>query len=235
VNSEILYDECPLCNQAPVIFAEDEKVYRCDQCGLTLKSGSLLGLFKKNHFSVVDLGTNNISSAVEGLKNVSLVPDRLKVVIGNIYSDEQLAEIANGSLETIRPVRTILAQIILEQLKETCYVQVNDLRQGLGQPLPEGGCYQPQQRTPRYGMDWQNQGNLFGTGKHLVLPSDRFTFIRLDRKLVGVQAFTDGVAVQRKGEDFATYFVGCQPHEAVLVAAFVMGKVPAARAPIDSS
>jgi hypothetical protein len=232
VNPETLYDECPLCNQAPVVFAEEEKVYRCNHCGLTLKSSSLLGLFKKNHFRVTDWGTNNFSPAVDGLKNISLVPDRLKVVIGNIYSDGQLAEIAGGSLEIIRPVRTILAQIILEQLKETCYVQVNGLRQGLGQPLPEGGCYQPQEKTPRQGLDWQNRGNLFGTGKHLVLPSDRFTFIRLDRKLVGVQAFTDGVGVQRKGEEFATYFVGCQPHEAALVAAFVMGKAPAARKPI---
>jgi hypothetical protein len=78
-------------------------------------------------------------------------------------------------------------------------------------------------------LEWQDHGNLFGTDKHLVLPSDSFTFIRLDRKLGGVQAFNDGVAVQRTGEDFATYFVGCYPHEAALVAAFVLGKLPALR------
>jgi hypothetical protein len=45
--------------------------------------------------------------------------------------------------------------------------------------------------------------------------------------LVGVQAFTDGLAVQRQEEDYATYFVGCYPHEAALVAAYVMAKLPA--------
>ena len=44
---------------------------------------------------------------------------------------------------------------------------------------------------------------------------------------MGVQAFIDGVAIQRKGEDFATYFVGCYAHEAALVAAYVMAKLPA--------
>ncbi len=230
---ESLYRECPLCTEGPVTLENNEGVFRCKQCGLTLKSRSVLGLFHKNHFGVTELTEGDYSLAWQGVKKLSLPLDSLKVVIGNIYSDRQLAEIAGGKLDLIRPVRTILAQIILEQLKETCYVQVNGLRRGLGQLLPEGGSYQPEERVSRTGLDWQDQGNLFGTGKHLVLPSDRFTFIRLDRKLVGVQAFTDGLAVQRKGEEFATYFVGCQPHEAALVAAFVMGKVPAVRKPID--
>ena len=60
-----------------------------------------------------------------------------------------------------------------------------------------------------------------------MFPSDRFTFIRFDRKLVGVQAFTNGLALQRQGETFATYFVGSYAHEAALVAAYIMAKVPA--------
>lgn len=227
MEQETLYGECPLCNKGPVVFDDSAEVFRCDQCGLTLKERSLLGVFKKNHFGVVSLGEGDFSLVEPALKKILLTPDHLKVVVGNVYSDEQLAQIAHGALDVIRPVRTVLAQIILEQLKETCYLQVNSLRRAYGQPLPEEGHYQPQQPVSRSELDWQDQGNLFGTGKHLVLPSDSFTFVRLDRKLVGVQAFSDGVAVQRKGEDSATYFVGCLPHEAALVAAFIIGMLPA--------
>jgi hypothetical protein len=225
----MLYEECPLCNQSPVVLDGEAGLYRCQQCGLTLEERSLLGLFRKNHFGVVDLGQGAYTWAERGLKQIVLPPDRLKVVIGNLYTDQELAQLAGGKQEVIRPVRTVLAQIILEQLKETCYLQINGLRRGLGQPLPEGGDYRPERLTPRQGMVWQDQGNLFGTDRHLVFPSDSFTFIRLDRKLVAVRAFTDGVAVQRKGEDVATYFVDCLPHEAALVAAFVMSRLPALR------
>jgi hypothetical protein len=71
---------------------------------------------------------------------------------------------------------------------------------------------------------------LFCTNQRLVFPSDSFTFIRMDRKLVGIQAYNDGVAIQRKGEDYAIYFIGCYAHEAALVAAYVMAKLPALQA-----
>jgi hypothetical protein len=61
------------------------------------------------------------------------------------------------------------------------------------------------------------------------LPSDRFTFIRLDRKVQAVQAYLDGLALQRRGEDYATYFLGGYPHEAALVTAYTMARVPALR------
>jgi hypothetical protein len=146
--------------------------------------------------------------------------------LGNVYTDEQLAEIAGGAIDDIRPVRTMLAQIILEQLKETCFLQVNGLRRGHGQPLSEGGNYIPTEAVPRQGMDLQDEGNLFCTDQRLVFPSNKFTFIRMGRKVVGVQAFTNGIAIQLKGEEVATYFVGCLPHEAALVAAYVMARVP---------
>jgi hypothetical protein len=212
VAQEILFQECPLCGQSPVTYY-DEGVYRCPHCGLTLKNRTLLGLFRKGRFTVTSL---------------ALPPGRLKVVLGNVYTDQQLAEIAGGALELIRPVRTMLAQIILEQLKETCYLQVNGLQRGHGAPL-SSSSFRPVQLVSRSGMSWQDQGNLFCTQQRLVFPSDSFTFIRLDRKLAAVQAFTNGVAVQRTGEDYATYFVGCWPHEAALVAACVLGKLPQLR------
>jgi ribosomal protein S27AE len=225
VEQETLYEECPLCNEGQVV-AADGALYRCDQCDLTIKKRSLLGILRKNQFGIESLGQGNYSLAGQGLDKISLPPEQLKVVIGNIYDDQQLASIAGGSLEIVRPVRTILAEIILEQLKEICHIQVNGVRRAHGQPLPEGSSYRPEQGVPRQELEWQDQGNLFVTSKHLVLPSDSFTFLRLDRKLTGVRAFLDGVAVQRKGEDFATYFIDCPPHEAALVAAFVMGKLP---------
>jgi hypothetical protein len=193
---------------------------------LTLKERSLLGLFRKRHFAVTDLGEGDYTLARQSLKNVTLPPDPLKIIIGNVYTDSQLAALALGSLDMLRPVRTVLAQVILEQLNEECYLQVNGLRRGHGKPLAEGGHYQPEQPAFREGMTWQDRGNLFCTTHRLVFPSDSFTFIRMDRKIVGVRAFIDGVAIQRKGEDYATYFVGCHPHEAALVAAYVVAKLP---------
>ena len=228
-----LYKECPLCNQGAVVWNDAESVYGCEHCDLTLTGRSVLGLFKKGRFGVSSLGGGDYTLAGQSLNKIALMPDPLKVVLGNIYTDQQLAEIAGGSLETIRPVRTVLAQVILEQLNETCFLQVNGLRRGHGQPISNSGSYQPMQAVPRQGMEWQDEGNLFCTDQRLVFPSNRFTFIRLDRKLASAQAFTNGVAVQRKGEAFATYFVGCYPHEAALVVAYLMAKVPKLRAGIQ--
>ncbi|MBN1218040.1 MAG: hypothetical protein JXM69_03850 [Anaerolineae bacterium] len=223
---QILYQECPLCNRGTVAWNEAESAYRCGQCGLTLKERAVLDLFRKGRLGVSYFGEGDYSLARQSLNKVALPPDLLKVTLGNVYPDPQLAELAAGSLEIIRPVRTVLAQIILEQLNEKCFLQVNGLRRGHGQPLDDGGSYQPVNPVRRQGIEWQDAGNLFCTNQRLVFPSNRFTFIRLDRKLVGARAFADGVAVQRTGEEFATYFVGCYPHEAALVAAYVMAKVP---------
>jgi hypothetical protein len=178
---------------------------------------------------VADFGQGDYTLARQSLAGVMLSPEIMKIVLGNVYTDSQLAALAAGSLDSLRPVRTVLAQVILEQLNEDCYIQVNGLRRGQGAPLTEGGHYLPERVVPRDDLNWQDQGNLFCTNQRLVFPSNTFTFIRMDRKIVGIQAYDDGVAVQRKGEDYATYFVGCYPHEAVLVAAYVMAKLPALR------
>ncbi len=222
----ILYKECPLCTQGEVIWSQVASLYRCEQCGLSIKDGSFLKFFNKGRYIITDFGQGDYRLAEQGLLKVALPPDPLKVAIGNVYADETLAQIAAGNTDLLRPVRTVLAEIILEQLNEACFLQVTNLRRGHGQPLDETATYRPDGTVPKQGMDWQDEGNLFCTTNRLVFPSDRFTFIRLDRKLVAVRAFNDGVAVQRKGEEFATYFVGCYPHEAALVAAYIMAKVP---------
>lgn len=227
MTQEMLYRECPLCAQAPVTLKGE--VYRCENCGLTLKDKAVLGLFNKGKYAIVSLGDDDYGLASTAVQEVVLPPDPLKIVIGNMYTDSQLAEIAGGNLEVIRPVRTVLAQIILEQLREECFVNVTGLRRGFGSPLPEVGQYLPQEKAPAQDIQWQDEGNLFCTTQRLVLPSNQFTFIRLGRKISGVKAFANGVAVQQKNEDTATYFVGCYPHEAALVAAYVMAKVPLLR------
>jgi hypothetical protein len=187
----------------------------------------MFGLFKKGQYGIARLGRGNFS-LVEP-EQIVLPADPLKIVIGNMYTDQELMEIAKGNVEIIRPVRTMRAQLILEQLGETCLINIDGLRRGQGQSLSSESSYHPGQKAPINGMTWKDEGNLFCTTQRIVLPSNQSTFIRLDRKIVTVQAFSDGIAIQRKGEDFATYFVGCYAHEAALVAAYVMAKIPALR------
>ena len=227
---DILYQECPVCNQGAIVWNSTTGLYGCAHCGLQLKDRSVLGFFRKGHYGVAGLAQDDYLLAAPALTNISLPAAKLKVTLGSVYPDAALARIAAGEIDAIRPVRTVLAQIILEQLKETCYIQVQGLRLNIGPALTGNSSYRPNSFVPRQNLEWQGQGNLFGTARHLVLPGDTFTFIRFDRKLSGVQAFVDGVAVQRHGEKHATYFVGCYPHEAALIAAFVMGQTPALRA-----
>jgi len=229
IQSNILYKECPLCNQSEVTWDDTASLYRCPNCGLSLNDASFMKLFNKGRYKIDSLGQGQYSLADQSLLQTALPPDRLKVALGNLYTDDELAHIAEGDLERLRPVRTVLAQIILEQLREACFIHVTELRRGHGQLLSEEATYIPTGPLPRQGMAWQDEGNLFCTTHRLVLPSDQFTFIRLDRKLTALKAFTDGIAVQRKGEDFATYFAGCYPHEAALVAAYILAKVPKLR------
>ncbi len=228
MSQELLYKECPLCAQAPVTLQRNGE-YRCQNCDLTLKEKPVLGLFKKGQFGVEKLGQGNFALAGESLKNVALPPDPLKITLGNVYTDDDLAKIAGGNLDVIRPVRTVLAQIILEQLREECFVNVTGLRRGHGAPLAEESWYLPAQKASLQNVKWQDEGNLFCTTHRLVLPSNQFTFIRLGRKISAVQAFTNAVAIQVSGEDYSTCFTGCRPHEAALVAAYVMAKVPLLR------
>lgn len=225
---ETLYKECPACASAPVTL-QSSGLYRCAQCGLALKERKRLGFFGKGQFTIVEFGSKRSSLAEKGLKEVALSPDAMKITLGNIYSEADLAEIAGGKVDMINPVKTVLAQIILEQLNEACYIHVPGLRRGRGPVLEERSWYYPEQKIPQQGVAWEDEGNLFCTSQRLVLPSDRFTFIRLDRKLQAVQAYLDGLAFQRRGEDFATYFAGGYPHETALVAAYTMARVPILR------
>ena len=158
MTQETLYKECPLCTQSPVV-ARGGGEYSCESCGLTLKDRSVLGMFKKGKYGVVKLGSKTYGLADDALKDVSLAPDPLKVAIGNVYTDQQLADIAGGNIDVIKPVQTILAQIILEQLREECFINVNGVRRGHGQPLVGDSNFWPSNPVPEREMTWLDEGN----------------------------------------------------------------------------
>lgn len=213
---------CPVCGQTP--FSADNGT-PCAGCGLSLSRSSwpVVG----TRYTVKTIGAG-YSLVKPGLLGKKFTPAQLLLLAEQVYSDQTLAAIAGGDFSGLKmPVGT-LAGILLEQLKETCFLRVKELRRAHGPVLAEGSDRLPRETAPA-GMDWQDKGNLFLTDSRLVFPSDTFTFIRMDRKLVGVKAFEDGLAVQRKGEGFATYFVGCPPYQAALAAAYIEGRLPGLR------
>ncbi|MFQ5576255.1 MAG: hypothetical protein ACE5G8_04620 [Anaerolineae bacterium] len=205
--------------------------YHCPACGLALVEGRLLGIWFRGRYRVTSIG-DEYSLARPGIAGRSFSAAELRRLAERVYPDAALAAFAGGDFERLRMPSSVLAQILLEQLRETCTLQVNGLRRARGPALQPGGNRFPQDAAPRNRLQWLDRGNLFLTTARIVFPSDTFTFIRMDRKLVGLQTFADGIAVQRKGEDSATYFVGCGAHQAALVAAYIQGKVAALRQPV---
>jgi hypothetical protein len=224
---EALLPLCPVCEQAPLAAAGDR--YECVHCGLRVQAKkAFLGLKSTGTYTVESIGPA-YSIAGSGIIGQDFSPEGLKNFRESVYSDAELAQFAAGDFEKLNPPASTLAQILLEQLREECYLQINQIRRALGPVLAEQPTRIPTEKAPRSTLAWQDKGNLFLTNIRLVFPSDSFTFIRMDRKLVGMIAYTDGLAVQRKGEDFATYFIGGSAHQSALAAAYIMGKVPQLR------
>lgn len=186
-------------------------------------------LFKTGKFEVITLGQPDFFVAEQSLLGVPLTKDRLKIALNNVYTNKQLSALAMGDLTVLRPVQTVLAGIILEQLREECLAQIQGVRRAFGPPLTGDHQYQPQTEIPETDLDWQDEGNLFCTTNRLVMPSNKFTFIRLGRKIATVKAFRNGIGIQLKKDERATYFVGCYAHEAAVVTAYAMGKLPQKR------
>lgn len=213
---------CPVCGQTPFSVENNAP---CAGCGLSLSRSSwpVMG----TRYTVKAIGAG-YSLVKPGLLGKRFTAAQLSLLAEQVYSDQTLAAFAGGDFGGLKTPAGTLAGILLEQLKETCFLRVNGLRRAHGPVLAEGSDRLPRETAPA-GIDWQDQGNLFLTDSRLVFPSNTFTFIRMDRKLVGVKAFKDGLAVQRKGETFATYFVGCPPYQAALAAAYIEGRLPGLR------
>jgi hypothetical protein len=110
------------------------------------------------------------------------------------------------------------------QTHETCYLQINGLTRAEGPPLPDG-ARQIDKPANRRDLERLDQGNLFISDQRLIFPSSTHTTIRIDRKLTGLCSYADAVALQRKGEDKATYFLGFESRDALLVAAYLRGQL----------
>jgi len=205
-------------------------VYRCSRCGLTLKPEKrFLGLGSGQKYRVQAI-SSAYGPAKNGLVGHVFSKEDVDKFAEKVYSDDRLAAFAAGNFEDLTMPASLLARILLEQLRETCYIEMSRMRHGIGPALEAGGHRIPRGRISVGDITWQDKGNLFLTDARLVFPSDTFTFIRMDRKLIGLQTFENGIALQRKGEAFAVYFSGCRPYEAALMGAYIQGRVPGLRA-----
>ncbi len=218
-----LYPTCPLCATGTV--TQQGAVYQCDQCGLTIKESTRFFFVNKGKYQATTLGDTRFGLAEASILNVPMSRDALRISLSNVYSDEVVQNVAAGDTSLLRPVQTVLAEIILEQLRENCFLEVRGIRRAHGPVIEGESRYQPAESISTQGLTWQDEGNLFATTNRLVMPSNKFTFIRFGRSVAIVQAFRNGIGVQQKKTDYATYFVGCQPHEAAIVAAYAIGKL----------
>lgn len=223
--TEAILSICPVCDNPNL--EGDANHIKCTQCGLKVSEKKPFLFFGAKDRYVVETIGEAYSVARLGLVGQVFTLNDVKRFRESVYSDETLAAFADGNLDDLNLPSSTLAQILLEQLREECYVWVSKLRRAHGPVLTEGGDRFPQGDIPTGNLIWKDKGNLFLTNVRLVFPSNSFTFIRIDRKLTGLKTFNNGLAVQRKGEDFATYFVGCHAHQAALVGAYIQGKVPA--------
>lgn len=218
---------CPICEQAA--FSQREKTYHCQHCQFSINlKRPLFKLLGPEKYLIETLG-EDYNLAATSLIGQKVTLAELKQFREHVYPDHTLTEFATGNYENIVMPNDTLAQILLEQLRETCYLQINGLKRGQGPALERGGDRFPQGKAPQAEITWQDQGNLFLTNVRLVLPSDKFTFIRLDRRVTSLKTFEDGIALQERGTDKATYFVGCQTHQAALLAAYITGKISSLR------
>ncbi|OQY27132.1 MAG: hypothetical protein B6243_13350 [Anaerolineaceae bacterium 4572_5.2] len=195
---------------------------------MTLKPKTFLGFKFKDQYIVQSIG-QDYDIARSGVAGQVVPLSELDNFGESVYTDQQLAVFAQGNFNDLRMPSNTLAQILLEQLSETVYVQTHNMRRAHGPALEAGGNYIPKGLAPSGDLNWQDVGNLFLTNSRLVFPSNKFSFIRMDRKLIGLKTFENGFAIQRKGEDFATYFLDSRAHQAALNGAYIQGRVLALR------
>ncbi len=219
MSEEVLVDPCPICGQSPL--AGNGRRYACPACKSEVERGRWLGLLPHNRFTFRAIGADygNVETELLGRPFTAA---ELHNIAGTCYTDADLKAIAAGDLERVHPPTTTIAKLIFGHTHEKCYVQVNNLTRAEGPTLPNGVDSvngPPDQRA----LTVLDRGNLFISNQRLVFPSDTHTTIHLDRKLTGVRSFTDAFAVQRKGEEKATYFLGCESRHARLIAAYLQG------------
>lgn len=219
---EVLLSPCPICGEAAL--AGSGYTYRCSYCGTEVRQQRWLGIRPRDQFLFTATGSNYTNLKDELLIR-PFTKDQLAQLAGTCYTDADLAAIAAGELERLRRPGSTVAQIMFPQSRETCYIQVNGLTRAEGPPLPDGVDRIPGPVNRRI-LQVLDRGNLFISDQRLIFPSSTHTTIRIDRKLTAVRTFADTIAVQRKGEDKATYFLGTQPRHGSLIVAYLQGLLP---------
>jgi hypothetical protein len=221
VSEEVLIDLCPICGQSPL--QGDGRQYTCASCGTKVEQSRWLGMWPRNQFIFRAIGAN-YRNAEPDLIGRSFTQAQLAELTGTCYSDADLAAIAAGDLSRIRPPSSTVAQVLFAQSPETCYLLVNGLLRAQGPAIPDG-VNRVGGPVDRRLLRILDQGNLFISDQRLIFPSDSHTTIRVDRQLTGIRTFNDAFAVQRKGEENATYFLGCKSREAALILAYLQGRL----------
>jgi endogenous inhibitor of DNA gyrase (YacG/DUF329 family) len=221
VSEEVLVAPCPICGKAAM--AGRGAQYACPSCGTQVEQRRWLGLQPRNQFFFQIVGAEYSNLEVD-LKAHPFTKEQIAELAGTCYTDDDLLAIAAGDLARLHPPHSTLAQVMFPQARETCYIQVNGLTRAEGPPLP-GDMERTYKRADRRVLQILDEGNLFVSDQRLIFPSHTHTSIRIDRKLTGVRTFLDAIGVQHKSDDKATYFLGTQPRQAALIAAYLQGRL----------
>jgi len=221
VSEDTLIDLCPICSQSPL--TGDGQRYSCTSCGAVVQRKRRLGLGPRSRFTFRAVSPDYRAAEPDLVKR-SFTLEELAAITGTCYTDAELSSIAAGDLSRIRPPTSTVASIIFGQSHEICRLQINGLTRAAGPPLSPG-VDQVDGPVDRRRLQMLNRGNLFIGDQRLAFPGDTHTTIRVDRKLTGVRAYRDAFAVQRKGEETATYFLGCGSRQVALVVAYLQGRL----------
>ena len=221
MSEEVLIAPCPICGQSAL--AGHDGQYSCASCGTCVEQGRWLGIRPRDRFFFRAIGPE-YRNAEPDLTARPFTKAKLAKLTDSCYSAADLAAIATGDLSRLHLPGSTVAQVLFPQTREACHVQVNGLTRAQGPSLPVG-VSKIDRPANRHALALVDQGNLFISEQRLIFPSNTHTIIRIDRKLIGIHTFTDAVAVQRKGEDKATYFLGFETREALLVTAYLQGRL----------
>jgi hypothetical protein len=214
---------CPLCSSPALTDAGNRQA--CSACGTIFSTFAAYGFIGPTRYrlEVLPKDYGILGSSILGR---ALNEDSMKKLPELAYMDKELAEIAAGRLDVLRPVTDMYNTVFFEQLHENVRLRIKGLQHEAGEALSCGSGFQPQQSTGLGLAQNAARGNLLITDQRLIFTSSTYTFIRLDRKLSAVVAFNNALAIQRQGEKEAIYFIGLRPIEAALSAAIIMGQAP---------
>jgi hypothetical protein len=221
VSQEVLIDACPICGKSAL--AGQKGQFSCVSCGTQVEQSRWLGVRPRDRF-FFRMVSSDYSNAEPDLVARPFTKTELAGLAGSCYSDADLGAIAAGDLTCVRPLTSQVAQLMFPQTRETCRLQINGLTRAEGPSLPNGAS-KINSSVSQQTLKKLDEGNLFVSDQRLIFPSDTHTIIRIDRKLTGICTFLDAVAIQRKGQDKATYFLGFESRDASLLAAFLSGQL----------